>query len=125
MTATRMILNITIAVGAVVLAGASRFGWKQYRKHIACRDRRAAFARQIKSIEQAAHEQLKIGTKREDVSRFFTERGISFAIVESKAFGTLETLGCAPFGCGTDAALIGVRVNLDSDRCRSGRTYRN
>jgi hypothetical protein len=28
--------------------------------------------------------------------------------------GTLYTSGCGPLGCGTDSALIGVRVKLDS-----------
>ncbi len=102
--------RVTIAASIVVVAGASWFGLKQYR----CNQRSALFHRQVKSIEQDAHERLRIGTKRDDVSRFFAEHGIPFEIVESQAFGTLYTSGCAPLGCGTDRALIGVRVKLDS-----------
>jgi hypothetical protein len=60
-----------------------------------------------------ANERLKIGTKKADVSQFFVENGIPFEISESEAIGTLRTSGCAPLGCGTDSALIGVRVKLD------------
>jgi hypothetical protein len=66
----------------------------------------------VESIKQDAH-QLKIGTKRGDVSRFFAEHGIPFTVAYSEAIGTLQTSGCAPFGCGADSALIGVRVKLD------------
>jgi hypothetical protein len=105
--------SITIGFAIVVTAGLGWFGLKQYRSLIACKERGAVFARRVKSIEQDAHERLKIGTKRDDVSRFFAEHGIPFTIVESEAIGTLQTSGCAPFGCGTDSALIGVRVKLD------------
>ena len=101
-------------VSAVILiVGGVFFGIRQYRSHAACKKRGAEFARQLKAIEQDAHEQLKIGTRTEDVSRFFAEHGIPFTVVESEAIGTLNTSGCAPFGCGTDSALIGVRVKLD------------
>jgi hypothetical protein len=71
------------------------------------------FARRVETIKQDAHERLKIGTKKADVSRFFAQHGIPFTIVDSQAIGTLRTSGCAPLGCGTDAALIGIRVKLD------------
>jgi hypothetical protein len=105
--------GITIAAAIVVVAGVSWFGLKQYLSHIACKERSAVLARRLESIKQDAREQLKIGTKRDDVSRFFAEHGIPFTIVESQAIGTLLTSGCAPLGCGTDSALIGVRVKLD------------
>jgi hypothetical protein len=105
--------NILIAALVLVIAGASWFGLKQYLNHTACKERATAFARRIESIKQDAHEQLKIGAKRDDVSRFFTKHEIPFAILESEASGTFYTSGCAPFGCGSDRALIGVRVKLD------------
>jgi hypothetical protein len=108
--------SITIAAASVAIAVIAAVGWfglKQYRSQIDCKRRRAVLARQIESIEHDAHQQLKIGTNRADVSRFFAEHGIPFTVVESMAIGTLETSGCAPFGCGKDSALIGVRVRLD------------
>jgi hypothetical protein len=110
--------SIIIAAVILVIAGASWFGFKQ----IDCKRRNAAFARRIESIKQDAHERLKIGTKRNDVSRFFTEHGIPFTVVESQAIGTLQTSGCAPFGCGTDSALIGVRVKLDQSGTVAGES---
>lgn len=72
------------------------------------------FERRVESIKPDANEQLKIGTKQGDVARFFTIHDIPFHITKSEALGTLETIGgCAPLGCGTDSALIGVRVKLD------------
>jgi hypothetical protein len=105
--------SITIAGAIAVVAGLSWLGLTQYRSHIACKERRAVFARQVESIKQDAHERLKIGTKKDDVSRFFAVHVIPFTIVESEAIGTLQTTGCAPLGCGADSALIGVRVKLD------------
>jgi len=97
----------------VVIAGVSWFGVKQYQSRIDCQRRRAVLARQIESIKRDAHERLKIGTKSDEISRFFADHDIPFTFVDSKAIGTLQTSGCAPLGCGTDEAIIGVRVNLD------------
>ncbi|HEY2119083.1 MAG TPA: hypothetical protein VGH37_07860 [Candidatus Acidoferrum sp.] len=68
----------------------------------------------VESIKHDANETLLVGAKTGDVSRFFAEHGIPFEVVESEAIGTLYTEGCGPLGCGTDRALIGVRVKLDS-----------
>jgi hypothetical protein len=110
--------SIIIAVAILVIAGVGWFGLRQ----IDCRRRNAAFARQVESIKQDAHERLKIGTKKDDVSRFFAEHGIPFTVVESQAFGTLQTSGCAPFGCGADSALIGVRFKVDQTGTVAGES---
>ena len=113
-------LRWTITIGgAIVVVGLGWFGVKQYR----CQRRNAAFERRIGSIKQDAREQLKIGTKKADVARFHTEHKIPFEFVSrpfkeggSESIGTLYTIGgCAPLGCGTDNALIGVRVKVDAD----------
>jgi hypothetical protein len=101
-----------IVAGSVVVA-VGWLGLRQYRKHQDCERRSAALARQIEAIRTDAWVQLKVGTKKADVARFFTEHGIPSAISESEASGTLFTSGCAPLGCGSDSALIGVRVKLD------------
>jgi len=103
-----------IASSIVVVAALSWFALKLYREQIACNERGAAFALQVERIEHDAKEKLSIGTKNGDVSRFFAEHSIPLQIVESEAIGTLYTVGCGPLGCGTDSALIGVRVKLDS-----------
>jgi hypothetical protein len=106
----------TIVAAIVVIVGVSWFALKR----IDCERRNAAFARKIEAIKQDAHEQLKVGTRKAEVSRFFAEHNIPFTIVSPEAFGTSQAIGtlytsggCAPLGCGTDNALIGVRVNLD------------
>jgi hypothetical protein len=93
----------------VVIAGLGLFGLREYR----CELSGAAFARQVETLKRDAAEQLKIGTNKSDVARFFAEHKIPFAILESEAYGSLRTLGCAPLGCFTNAAFIGVRVQLD------------
>ncbi|HVH69863.1 MAG TPA: hypothetical protein VNB49_01975 [Candidatus Dormibacteraeota bacterium] len=100
-----------MAIFIVILAvgGASWFGLKRIR----CTRRSAAFTRQIESIKRDARAQLKVGANKADVARFFVEHGIPFDISESQATGTLRTSGCAPLGCGTDSAIIGVRVKLN------------
>ena len=104
----------TITSAIVVAAGVSWFALKLYRDQIACNKRGAAYALRVESIERDANEKLSIGTKRGDVARFFAEHGLPLQVVESEAIGTLYTVGCGPLGCGTDSALIGVRVKLDS-----------
>jgi hypothetical protein len=109
--------RVAIAAAIVLVAGISWFGIKQYR----CKQRNAAFSRRVKIVEQDAHKQLKVGTKQKDVGRFYTEHKIPFEVVGSEAIGTLYTTGgCAPLGCGTDNALIGVRVKVDADGTVTG-----
>jgi hypothetical protein len=99
-----------VALAAIgVIAGVSWFGLREYH----CKLRGAALARQVESIKRDAAEELKIGTNKIEVARFFAEHNISFAMLESEAFGSLRTLGCAPLGCGTDRAFIGAHVKLD------------
>jgi hypothetical protein len=100
--------RVAVAV-MVVIAGLGLFGLREYR----CKLRGVGFARQVESLKRDAAEDLKIGTNKSDVARFFAEHKIPFAILESEAYGSLRTSGCAPLGCGTDAAFIGVRVKLD------------
>jgi hypothetical protein len=97
-------------VGAIiVIAGVAWYGIERYR----CNRRRAAFARQVESLRQGTHEQLKVGTTKADVARFFTEHSIPLRIEGVYASGSIQTSGCAPFGCGTDSASISVHVRLD------------
>jgi len=105
----RRIIATAAALG--VFAGASCFALKHQSG--SCKERGAVFDRRVESIKQDAYEHLKIGTKKDEVSRFFTEHRIPFTIAVSEVTGTLYTSGCSPRGCGTDSALIGVRVNVD------------
>lgn len=114
--------SISVAA-ALVFAGSGCAGMKLH-----CQQRNADLARRIESIKQDAHEQLKLGTKKADVARFYAEHKISFEVVSrpfkdgesevtgNEAIGTLYTTGgCPPFGCGSDRLLIGVRVRVDAD----------
>ena len=104
--------------GGVVLAGLFWFGVREYR----CHRRNAEFANRIAVIRQDAQAQLKIGTTKADVARFYTAHQIPFEVVSLphkdegfEAIGTLYTTGgCAPVGCGTDDALIRVHVKVDA-----------
>lgn len=85
-----------------------------YRYHSsACKARGAAYAAKYEKIKRDAPERLKIGTKKEDVIRFFEENGIPVTFVGDEADGTVPIIGCAPSGCGTDEAFIGLRVKVD------------
>ena len=104
------------AAAIVVVAGMSWMGLRRHQRHraqIACAERDAAFERKLESIKQDARERLKIGTKRADVSRFFTDHGMTFGgSSASEVMGTLQTTACAPDHCG-DGVLLGIRVKLD------------
>lgn len=89
-----------------------------YRYHSAtCKQRGAAYTARVETLKREAHEKLKIGTKKDDVARFFAENGIplTFSLTFSgrEASGTIYTFGCAPAGCGSDAALLGLQVKVD------------
>jgi len=82
--------------------------------------------RQIESIKQDAHAQIGPGTKKSDVARSLPNSNIPFSIVGAEAFGTpeaigtLSTSGCAPFGCGSDAAVIGCPRETDEAGAATG-----
>jgi hypothetical protein len=107
---------IVFVVAIIVVAGVSWVGLRQHQRHraqIACTERDAAFERKLESIKQDAHERLTIGTKKADVSRFFTDHGMTFGNSSaSEVMGTLQTTACAPNHCG-DGVLLGVRVKLE------------
>jgi hypothetical protein len=85
-----------------------------YRYHSkGCKQRAAAYTARVEKLKKDAHQNLKIGTKREEVIRFFAENGIPLSIVEGEATGTINTKGCAPSGCGSDDALLGLKVKVD------------
>jgi hypothetical protein len=102
-------LSIAIGVAAAVIAGAI---WLE-RRHLDCKRRSAAFVQQVDDIRREAREELKIGAGKADIARFYEKRGIHFLMSDSEATGTLLTSGCSPLGCGTDEALIGVRVKVN------------
>jgi hypothetical protein len=102
-----------ITSSIVVLAVVGWFALKLSRDQIACNRRNEAFQIRVESIKHDANETLSIGAKSGDVSKFFVEHRIPLDIVGSEAIGTLYTEGCGPLGCGTDRALIGIRVKLD------------
>ena len=104
-----------IALAVVVVLSLVGFNW--YRSSRACARRGAEFSARIESIKHEAHSRLHVGAKKDDVTRFFAEIGIPFTVYQDgdhfEAYGTAATSGCAPFGCGTDAALIRVQVGVD------------
>lgn len=69
----------------------------------------------MEKLKKDAHQTLKIGAKKQDVIRFFAENDIPVTFVEGEATGTIYTAGCAPSGCGSDDALLGLRVKVDDE----------
>jgi hypothetical protein len=67
----------------------------------------------VETLKREVHEKLKIGAKKDAVIRFFAENGIPLSFSRDEASGTIYTTGCAPSGCGSDAALLGLRVKVD------------
>ncbi len=93
------------------------FRWISYRHQSAdCKERGRAFELRVERLEHDARTMLRIGTHKEDVIRFFEENGlpVSFDKGLSEYEGTINTKGCAPAGCGSDDALLGLRVKVDS-----------
>ena len=100
-------------VALIAAAALCWLGLTSHRRSIACKQRDAALTQRLDPLRHRAHDKLKVGTKKDDVIRFFADNGIPLTIEGHEASGTVRTLGCAPLGCGTDDFLIGVRVGLD------------
>jgi len=100
---------------AIFAWGYFQFGWMFYRYHsTTCLQRGKAYKTRIEMLQRDAHERLRIGTPKEDVMRFFKENGLPVSLHGDEYEGTIHTDGCAPAGCGSDAALLGLRVKADS-----------
>jgi hypothetical protein len=85
-----------------------------YRHHsAACKQRAAALQARSETLERDAQEKLKIGTKKDAVIRFFEENNIPVTFTQGEASGSISVIGCAPNGCGSNKAILGVRVGID------------
>jgi len=87
-----------------------------------CKLREAEFNTRRERIEKHAKESLRIGTKKEDVIRFFASENIPVTFSEldgqNEAEGTIDVKGdaeCGSLACGDDAAFVGVRVAVDQN----------
>ena len=118
MKKSKQILIATFVVLAVVLVvGYVLFGWMFYRyQSTDCKPRGKAYGIRVEKLKRDARMRLRIGTHQEDVVRFFQENGlpVSFDKGLSEYEGTINTKGCSPAGCGSDDALLGLRVKVDS-----------
>ena len=111
MKQTLVLLCAVLFLGSVMV---NCTGFSRYQS-AACKQRGAALAARVKTLEREAHEKLSIGTRKYAVIRFFGENGIPVTFVGDEATGTIYTTGCAPTGCGSDAALVGLRVKVDKE----------
>jgi hypothetical protein len=95
-----------------------------------CIERGKAYDARVEKLERDAAEVLKVGTKKDVVIRFFQDNGIPPAFVGNEVTGTIYFKGCAPSGCGSDDALLGLRVQVDKEGTVTekpivGALYRN
>ena len=82
-----------------------------------CKHRGKTYETRVEQLRKDAHEQLNSGTKQDVVKQFFEAHGLPFDVFgqgdHKEAIGTVHVQGgCAPFGCGSEDALIGLRVEL-------------
>jgi hypothetical protein len=87
-----------------------------------CKQRAVEVNARKERIERDANNSLKIGTKRNDVIRFFAAENIPVTFDQiagrSEATGTIFFKGdaaCRSVACGDDSAMIDVRVNVDGN----------
>lgn len=90
---------------------------------VACKQRGAALNARVQEIRHKAHDALKIGSTRAEVTQFFKENNIPLDFDQFGASGTIATSGCSPVGCGSNDAIIGVRVPLDPSGRVKGEPY--
>jgi hypothetical protein len=87
-----------------------------------CKVREVDYNSKRERIERDAKNALRIGTRREDVIRFFFSEKIPVTFEQiagqNEASGEIDIQGdaeCGSLACGNDSALIGVRVNVDEN----------
>jgi hypothetical protein len=115
--------HIIILGVLLVVASAIWFGLKEYREHLRCATRNATFREQLEKLKNDAHDQLRIGTNKAQVVRFFEEHQMRVTFGRGEASGDFKAIGCAPFGCGADTAIVGVSVAVDSQGAVSGEPH--
>jgi hypothetical protein len=79
----------------------------------ACKQQGAVLGARLETLEREARVRLSHGTQRDEVVRFFAENGMAVSFFPDRTQGTVHTTGCAPAGCGTDAAVIHLAVAVD------------
>ena len=101
------------SVGLVIVLLISSVGCLYRYRSATCKQRGAALGARVETLNREAHETLKIGTKKDAVIRFFAENGIPPTFNRDEASGTIHTSGCSPSGCGSNDAVLGLRVKVD------------
>jgi hypothetical protein len=110
----RQLISASVVLVVLVVVLVSCDACVLYHYHsTACKQRGVAYAARVEKLKRDAHQNLKFGTKKKDVTRFFAENGIPLSFIEGEATGTIYTTGCAPSGCGSDDALLGLKVKVD------------
>lgn len=109
------------AILLVLVAAGCWFGISSYLQAVRCREAKAAFVARVEKVTHDAHSQLSLGTKREDVVRFFAANGIPLQFDSmgdhQEAAGTLHVAAlpeCTRNGCMLGSAEIRVRVAVDN-----------
>ena len=105
--------NLLPAVVGLVMVLNTPVGCLHRSRSATCKQRGDAYSARVETLKREAHEKLKIGTKKDAVTHFFAENGIPVTFNRDEASGTIYTSGCAPSGCGSDTALLGLRVKVD------------
>jgi len=108
---------LILAASAVIY---SQFGFLFPYHSASCRQRGKAYEARVETLTRDARQRLRIGTPKEDVVRFFKENGLPVSLVQGEYQGTISIDGCAPAGCGSNAALLGLRVKADSSGAVAG-----
>src|SRR5690349_9799025 len=106
----QLVLASVALIAASVLTGC--FPFYRYQS-AACKQRGVAYAARVEKLRRDARQRLIIGAKKEVVIHFFAENDIPVSFVAGEATGRISTTGRAPAGCGSDAALLGLRVKVD------------
>ena len=109
MKRTLLPIAVCLFVALPISAGSCLYRYQ----NAACRQRGAKYNARVEKLKRDAHDKLKVGAKKDDVVHFFKENGIPVTFSSEGASGTIYTTGCAPSGCGSDDALIGLRVKVD------------
>jgi hypothetical protein len=113
----RKLLLATVGFFVIIVGGASSwYGIQLHQLHLrkaACKQRGDALDARVEMLKKRAQEKLHIGTSKDAALRFFAENAFPAKFDGNEIEGTVSADGCSPVGCGTNAALIGMRVSVD------------
>jgi len=111
----------TKALGVLAIVSLLAITLVLYRSHTRCTVKNAMLVQQVDALSKEANEQLRMGSEKPDVLRFFETHNMHVRFANGQASGSLRASGCMS-GCDS-LARIEVSVTVDTQGTVDGQPH--